>query len=69
MALTAVFIPPPRCGPGKAQECRETDLYKLFTVLVKDQNQAVGVCRRLVAEEVSTQWSRARETRTGMSRR
>jgi hypothetical protein len=51
MALTAVLVPSSRCGPGRAQECRETDLHKLFTVLVRDQNQAVEVCRRLVAEE------------------
>jgi len=29
----------------------ETSKYKLFTVLVKDQNQAVEVCKKLVKEE------------------
>jgi len=52
MAFTAAFIAHvPDADPEKHRAVLETDLYKLFSVLVKDQGQALEVCRRLVAEE------------------
>ncbi len=37
--------------PEKHRCVIETPKYKLFAVLVKDQNQAVEVCKKLVQEE------------------
>ena len=52
MAFRAAFIAHvPDADPVKHRAVLETDLYKLFSVLVKDQDQAVDVCRRLVADE------------------
>ncbi len=52
MAFKAAFIAHvPDADPAKHRAVLETDLYKLFSVLVRDQDQAVEVCRRLVAEE------------------
>ena len=52
MAFKAAFIAHvPDADPAKHRAVLETDLYKLFSVLVRDQDQAVEACRRLVAEE------------------
>ncbi len=37
--------------PEKHRRVIETPKYKLFVVLVKNQNQAVEVCKKLVREE------------------
>jgi hypothetical protein len=41
----------PDGDPDKHRCVIDTGKYKLFTVVVKDQNQAVEVCRKLVKEE------------------
>ena len=52
MPFTTVFIAHvPDADPERDTALLETDLYRLFSVLVKDTDQAVEVCRRLVAEE------------------
>ena len=52
MPFTTVFIAHvPDADPERDSAVLETSLYKLFSVLVKDTDQAVEVCRRLVAEE------------------
>jgi hypothetical protein len=52
MSFRAAFIAHvPDADPARHRTVLETDLYKLFSVLVKDQQQAVEVCRRLVADE------------------
>jgi hypothetical protein len=52
MAFKAAFIAHvPDADPDKHRCVLETKLYKLFSVLVKDQSQAVEVCRKLVKEE------------------
>jgi hypothetical protein len=52
MAFKAVFIAHvPDADPAKHRCVVETKLYKLFSVLVRDQSQAVEVCKRLVKEE------------------
>ena len=52
MAFKAVFIAHvPDADPVKHVCVLETNMYKLFSVLVRDQKQAVEVCKRLVKEE------------------
>ena len=52
MAFTALFIAhAPDAYPEKHRTVIDTGLYKLFTVVVKDQEQALAVCKRMVAEE------------------
>ncbi|PIP13409.1 MAG: hypothetical protein COX49_02210, partial [bacterium (Candidatus Stahlbacteria) CG23_combo_of_CG06-09_8_20_14_all_40_9] len=52
MAFKVVFLAhTPDAEPEKHNCVIETSKYKLFTVLVKDQNQAVEVCKKLVKEE------------------
>jgi hypothetical protein len=52
MPFTAAFIAHvPDAVPERDTAILETDLYRLFSVLVRDTDQAVEVCRRLVAEE------------------
>ena len=52
MAFKAAFIAhTPDASPEKHRCVIETGKYKLFVVLVKDQAQAVAVCKNLVAEE------------------
>ena len=52
MAFTALFIAhAPDADPEKHRTVIDTGLYKLFTVVVKDQEQALAVCKRMVAEE------------------
>ncbi len=52
MAFKAAFIAHvPDADPERDRCVVETKLYKLFSVLVKNQNQAVEVCRKLVKEE------------------
>lgn len=52
MAFKAAFIAhAPNAEPEKHQCMIETSKYKLFTVLVKDQAQAVKECKKLVNEE------------------
>ena len=52
MPFTALFIAHvPDADPARDRALLETDLYRLFSVLVPDTDQAVAVCRELVAEE------------------
>ena len=52
MAFKAVFLAhTPDAEPEKHRCVIETSKYKLFVVLVKDQDQAVKVCKKLVDEE------------------
>lgn len=52
MAFTAVFIAHvPDADPARDRSLLETDLYRLFSVLVRDTDQAIAVCRELLAEE------------------
>jgi hypothetical protein len=41
----------PDANPEKHRCVIDTGKYKLFTVVVKDQNQAIEVCKKLVKEE------------------
>ena len=51
MAFKVVFIAhAPDADPDKHQCVVETSKYKLFVRLVKNQEQAVGVCKKLVQE-------------------
>ena len=47
----AVIAHAPNAEPEKHQCMIETSKYRLFTVLVKDQAQAVKECKKLVNEE------------------
>jgi hypothetical protein len=50
--FTAVFIAHvPNADPEKHRSVLQTDLYKLFSVLVQNTDQALDVCQKLVAEE------------------
>jgi hypothetical protein len=50
--FTAVFIAHlPDADPEKHRSVLQTDLYKLFSVLVQNTDQALDVCQKLVAEE------------------
>lgn len=52
MAFKVVFLAhAPDAEPEKHRCVLETSKYKLFVVLVKDQDQAVVVCKELVKEE------------------
>jgi hypothetical protein len=52
MPFTALFIAhAPDADPEKHRTVLDTGLYKLFTVIVRDQQQALQVSRRMVAEE------------------
>ena len=52
MAFKVVFLAhAPDAEPEKHSCVIETSKYKLFVVLVKDQNRAVEVCKKLVKEE------------------
>lgn len=52
MPFTALFIAhAPDADPEKHRAVLETGLYKLFTVVVRDQQQALEVSKRMVAEE------------------
>jgi len=52
IAFKAAFLAhAPDAEPEKHMCVIETSKYKLFVVLVKDQNQAVEVCKKLVREE------------------
>ena len=52
MPFTALFIAHvPDADPIRDRALVETDLYRLFSVLVRDTDQAVAVCRELVAAE------------------
>ena len=52
MAFKGVFLAHvPDADPEKHRCVLETDMYKLFAVLVRSQSQAVEVCKRLVKEE------------------
>jgi len=52
MAFTAAFIAhTPDAEPEKHRSVIETSKYKLFTVLVKGQAQAVEECKKLVNKE------------------
>jgi len=52
MAFKVAFLAhTPDAEPGKHRCVVETSKYKLFVVLVKDQDQAVKVCKKLVQEE------------------
>lgn len=52
MPFTALFIAHvPDADPTRDRSLVETELYRLFSVLVRDTDQAVAVCRELVAAE------------------
>jgi len=52
MPFTALFIAhAPDADPERHRAVVDTGVYKLFTVVVKDQQQALDVCRRMVPEE------------------
>ena len=52
MAFKAVFLAHASdAEPDKDRSLIETAVYKLFTVVVKDQTQAVEECKKLVKEE------------------
>jgi len=52
MAFRVVFLAhAPDAEPEKHRCVIETAKYKLFVVVVKDQEQAVKVCKKLVKEE------------------
>jgi len=52
MAFTALFIAhAPDADPKIHRTVIDTGLYKLFTVIVRDQEQALEVCREMVAKE------------------
>ena len=52
MAFKVVFLAhAPDAEPEKHKRMIETSKYKLFVVVVKDQDQAVEVCKKLVTEE------------------
>lgn len=52
MPFTALFIAhAPDADPEKHRTVLDTGLYRLLTVVVRDQEQAVEVCRRMVAAE------------------
>jgi hypothetical protein len=52
MPFTALFVAHvPDADPAKDRSLLETDLYRLVSVLVRDTEQAVAVCRELVADE------------------
>jgi len=52
MAFTAAFIAhAPDADPVLHKSIIDTGKYKLFTVVVRNQEQALQVCRRLVQEE------------------
>jgi hypothetical protein len=52
MAFRVAFLAhAPDAEPEKHKCAIETSKYKLFAVVVKDQNQAVEVCKKLAKEE------------------
>ena len=52
MAFKAVFLAHAPDADAEKHKCIiDTGKYKLFVVVVKDQDQAVEVCRKLVEEE------------------
>lgn len=52
MAFTSLFIAhAPDADPERHRTLIDTGLYKLFSVVVRDQAQAIDVCRRMVADE------------------
>jgi len=52
MPFTAVFVAhAPDADPARDRSLVETSLYRLFSVIVQDTDQAVAVCRELVADE------------------
>jgi len=52
MAFRVVFLAhAPDAEPEKHRCLIETSKYKLFAVVVKDQVQAVGMCKKLAKEE------------------
>jgi len=52
MPFTAAFIAhAPDADPSRDRSLLETGLYRLFSVVVRDTDQAIAVCRELVAGE------------------
>jgi hypothetical protein len=52
MAFKTLFLAhTPDADPEKHKSVIETSKYKLFTTLVRNQDQAVEVCRRCVKDE------------------
>ena len=52
MAFKVVFLThAPDAEPEKDRSLVETSTYKLFSIVVKDQVQAVEECKKLVKEE------------------
>ena len=52
MTFNAAFIAHvPDADPERDIALMETDFYRLFSVFVRDTDQAIAVCKRLVADE------------------
>ncbi len=52
MPFTAAFVAhAPDADPERDTTVLDTGLYRLFTVIVRDTDQAIAACRRLAAEE------------------
>jgi hypothetical protein len=52
MPFTAAFIAhAPDADPARDFSVLETGLYRLFTAVVRDTDQAIDLCRRLAADE------------------
>jgi Family of unknown function (DUF6506) len=52
MPFTALFIAhAPDADPARHRALVDTGIYRLFSVVVRDTDQAVAVCRELVADE------------------
>lgn len=56
--------------PERDRSLIETSTYKLFSVVVRDQVQAVDECKRLVKDEgIHSECCSARDSRTGTLQR
>jgi hypothetical protein len=52
MPFTALFLAhSPDADPGVHRSSIDTGLYRLHTVVVRDLEQGLAVCRRMIAEE------------------
>lgn len=52
MAFTALFLATaPDADPEQHRALLDTGLYKLFAVVVRNHEQALEVCRRMVADD------------------
>ena len=52
MPFTAMFVAhAPDADPQRHKSLLDTGLYRLFAIVVKDQEQSVQMCRAMVADE------------------